>query len=145
MVTASDTQLVLLREDGSRTTLHTVLEPTSAAICVQDDQAILVSDYGREIQVPLNNSGNPESTLQVHRGAGTAVTAADGQVISSGTDGSVALTMRDTNGRPAVVAQSERSVRCEGALVEGMKSDRELVILTANGAYRGARQSTSDL
>jgi hypothetical protein len=141
IVAASDTQLLLLREDGSRKTLHTALEPTSAAIHVQDDQAILVSDYGRETQVPLNSNGNPEFTLQVHRCAGTAVTAANREVISSGADGSVTLTVRDTNGRPAIVKTIERRLRCEGAFVQAMKGDRELVILTANGAYPGTRQS----
>lgn len=128
-------QLLLLGEDGSVETMHRDLEPTSAAICVRDDQAILVSEYGRETRLPLNNSGDSESTLAVHHGAGAAVTAADGQVVSSGTDGSVALTGHDAKGIPTVVVRVARRLRCDGALVEAMKSDREFAILTANGAH----------
>ena len=65
---------------------------------------------------------------------GTAVTAAHGDVLSSGTDGSVALTRRDANGAPAVVARVERRLRCVGARVKNMKSEREIAVFTANGA-----------
>ena len=86
--------------------------------------------------MPLNSNGDPESTLPVHRGAGAAVTAADGQVISSGAGGSVALTARDANGVPAIVASIEWQLRCDGALIEAMKGERELALLAANGAHR---------
>jgi hypothetical protein len=128
--------LLLLGEDGSETTLHTELEPTSAAICVCNDQAILVSEYGRETRVPLKSHGDPECTLPVHRSAGVAVTAADGQVISSGAGGSVALTAPDANGAPAIVASIERQLRCDGALIEAMKGEREFALLAASGAHR---------
>jgi hypothetical protein len=135
IVMASDSQLLLLRENGDVEIRLPDLEPSPAAICVHDDQAILVSEYGRETWLPLNNSGDPECTLVIHSGAGTAVTAMDGQVLSSGTDGSVVLTGRDAKGVPAVVAREERRLRCDRALVEAMKSDRELAIFTANGAH----------
>ena len=135
IVMASDSQLLLFREDGDVEIRHPGLEPSPAAICVQDDQAILVSEYGQEIWLPLDNSGDPESTLAIHSGAGVAVTATGGQVLSSGTDGSVVLTRRDAKGALAVVARDERRLRCDGALIEGMNSDRELAIFTANGAH----------
>jgi hypothetical protein len=75
-----------------------------------------------------------EHTLPVHYGVGTAVTTANGDVLSSGPDGSVALIRRDANGNPAVVAWVERRLRCAGARVEEMKSERELAVFTANGA-----------
>ena len=102
VVMAIGSQLLVFREDGDVAIVHRDLEPSSAAMCVHDDHAILVSEYGRETWLPLNNSGDPEITLAVHGGAGTAVTAMDGQVLSSATDGSVALTRRDTKGLPAV-------------------------------------------
>jgi hypothetical protein len=55
-------------------------------------------------------------------------------VVSSGTDGSVALTARDAKGIPGIIARVERRLRCDGALVEAMKSDLEFAIFTANGA-----------
>jgi len=135
VVMTSGQQLLLIRED--RTTMpmrHGDLEPSGAAICVHDDQAILVTENGREAWLPLDNHADPEHTLIVHHGAGTAVAAANGDVLSSGTDGSIALTRRDANGVPAVVARAERRVRCAGARVKNMESKREIAIFTANGA-----------
>lgn len=134
IVMASGPSLLMFREDGNVATTHMDLEPSWAAICVHDDQAILVSEYGREAWVPLGCGSDPESTLVVHHGAGAAVAALDGEVLSSGTDGSIALARRNANGIPSVVARVERRLRCAGARVEQMKSDRELAIFAANGA-----------
>jgi hypothetical protein len=127
--------LFLFREDGTTIPMrHGDLEASGAAICVHNDQTILVTEYGHEAWLPLDSIADPQHTLVVHHGAGTAVTGADGDVLSSGTDGSVALTRRDANGVPAVIARVERRLRCAGARVKNMKSEREVVVFTANGA-----------
>ena len=113
---------------------HGDLELSGAAICVHDEQAILVTEYGREAWLALDNIAGPEHTFVVHHGAGTAVTAANGDVLSSGTDGSIALARRDANGVPTLVARVERRLRCAGARVKDMKSEREIAVFTANGA-----------
>ena len=135
VVMASGQQLLLLREDGTTMTMrHGDLEPSGAAICVHDNQVILITEHGREAWLPLDKIAGPEHTPIVHYGVGTAVTAANGDVLSSGTDGSVALTRRDANGIPAVLARVERRLRCTGARVKNMKSEREIAVFTANGA-----------
>ena len=135
LVTASGHQLLLFKKDGTTVPMsHGDLELSGAAICVHDDQAILVTQHGREAWLPLDNIADPEHTLVVHHGASTTVTAANGDVLSSATDGSITLTRRDANGIPAVVARAERRLRCAGARVKNMKSERELAVFTANGA-----------
>jgi hypothetical protein len=134
VVMVSGQQLLLFGEDRNITVVHEDLESPGSAICVHDDHAILVTERGRETWLPLNNIADPEHTLVVHHGVGTAVTAANGDVLSSGADGSVALTRRDANGIPTVIAWVERRLRCAGARVEKMKSERELAVFTANGA-----------
>ena len=138
VVIASGQQLLLCREDKSIKPMgYGDLEFSGAVICVDDDQAIVVTEYGREARLPLDNIADPElTTLEVHHGAGTAVTAAGVDVLSSGTDGSVALTRRDANGVPALAARAERRLRCAGARVDNMKSEREVAVFTANGAVR---------
>ncbi|MGP8000179.1 MAG: N-6 DNA methylase [Streptosporangiaceae bacterium] len=137
VVMTSGEQLFLFRQDRNTMPMrHGDLEPSGAAICVHDDQAILVTEYGHETWLPLDSIADPEHTLVVHHGAGTAVTAANGDVLSSGTDGSVALTRRDANGVPAVVARVERRLRCAGAHIKNMKSEREFAVFTANGAAK---------
>jgi len=135
VVMASDQQLLLFKEDKTTIPIrHGDLALSGAAICVHDDQAIVVTEYGREAWLPLDNIVDPKYALVVHHGAGTAVTAANGNVLSSGTDGSVVLTRSDTNGVPAVVARVERRLRCAGARIKNMKSEREVAVFTANGA-----------
>ena len=64
VVMASGQQLLLFREDGTTVPImHGDLEPSGAAICVHDDQAILVTEYGREAWLPLDNIADPEHTL----------------------------------------------------------------------------------
>lgn len=118
VIMAAGQQLLLFKEDRS-TVLMTQrdLDPSGASICVHDDQAILVSQDGHEARLPLDNIAEPEHTLIVHDGAGTAVTAANGDVLSSGTDGSVALTRRDANEVPVVVAR----VRAAATLRRGTR------------------------
>ena len=114
VVITSGQQLLLFKED--RTTVpmrHGDLELAGAAICVHDDQVILITEYGAEVWLPLDNIADPEHTLIIHHGAGTAVTAANEDVVSSGTDGSVALTRRDANGVP--------SRRCEGRAAPALR------------------------
>ena len=134
VVVASGHQLLLFREDGSMEILDENPEPSAAAICVHDDQAILVTDDGCEAWLPLSSIADPGRALVVHHGAGTAITAANGDVLSAGADGSVALTRRDASGTPAIVARVERRLRCVGARVEKMKGERELAVFMANGA-----------
>ncbi len=135
VVMTSGQQLRLFRADRTTITMrHGDLELSGATICVHDDQAILVTENGREAWLALDNIADPEHTLVVHHGAGTAVTAANGDVLSSGTDGSVALTRREANGIPVLVAKVERRLRCAGARVKNMKSEREIAVFTANGA-----------
>jgi hypothetical protein len=135
VIMAAGQQLLLFKEDSS-TVLMTQRDPdpSGASICIHDDQAILVTQDGHEAWLPLDNIPDPEHTLIVHDGAGMAVTAANGDVLSSGTDGSVVLTRRDANEVPVVVARVERRLRCAGAHVKNMKSEREVAVFTANGA-----------
>ena len=70
VVMASGQQLLLFREDGTTVPMrYRDLEPSGAAICVHDDQAILVTEHGREAWLPLDNIADPEHTLVVHHGA----------------------------------------------------------------------------
>ena len=132
---ASDSQLLLFTEDGDVAVRHSDRKSSRAAICVHDNQVTVISEHGRETRVPLDNSSDPEFTLVAHSCAGTAVAAMDGQVLSSGSDGSVVLTGCDEKGAPVVLAREARRLRCDEARVEAMKSDREFAIFTANGAH----------
>jgi Pentapeptide repeats (8 copies) len=136
VVMASGQQLLLFRKDRTISMVHGDMELSVAAICVHDDQAILVAENGRQAWLPLKKTADLGHNLAVHDGAGTAVTAANGNALSSGTDGSVALTGRDANGALTVVARAERRLRCTGARVKNMKSEREVAIFIANGADR---------
>jgi hypothetical protein len=123
-----------LPADATRSVEIDILQASGTAICVHDGQAILVTEHEHETWLPLSHSAEPAPTFAVHQGAGTAVTAAKGQILSSGTDGSVTLARRDANGTPAVTARADRRLRCTGARVENLKGDRELAIFNANGA-----------
>nr|WP_225954174.1 pentapeptide repeat-containing protein [Kibdelosporangium phytohabitans] len=133
---AAEELLLLLRDDRSGTMGPRDHEAPATAVCVHEDQVILATDDGRETWLSLNSLGKPECTLAVHSGAGTAVTVADGTVLSSGVDGSLAVTARDTNGSPTVVTRVERRLLCTGARVEGMQGEREFDLFVANGADR---------
>jgi len=116
--------------------IHGDMKLSIVAICIHDDQAILVAENGCQAWFPLKTTPDPGRNLAVHDGAGTAVTAANGNVLSSGTDGSVALTGPDANGALTVVARVEQRPRCTGARVKNMQSEREVAIFIANGADR---------
>jgi hypothetical protein len=134
VVMASGQELALFHGGGSVQLGRGGIEASVTAICVQHDEAILVTEDGHETWIPLHNTANPAPAVAVHKGAGTAVTAANGQVLSAGNDGSVTLTRRDANASLAIIARAERRLRCTGARIERLKSDRELAIFTANGA-----------
>ena len=136
VVMTSGQQLLLFRKDRTISMVHSDMKLSVVAICVHDDQAILVAENGRQAWFPLKKPADLGSELAVHDGAGTAVTAANGNVLSSGTDGSVALTRANANGAPTVVARVEQRLRCTGARVKNMQSEREVGIFIANGADR---------
>jgi hypothetical protein len=128
--------LLLFRKDRTISRVHGNMNLSVVAICVNDDQAIVVAENGRQVWFPLKKAADPVRYLAVHDGAGTAVTAANGNVLSSGTDGSVALAGPNVNGALTVVARVEQRLRCAGARVKNMQSEREIAILIANGADR---------
>jgi type I restriction enzyme M protein len=136
VVMTSGQQLLLFRNDGTISMVHGDIKLSVAAICVHDDQVILLAENGRQVWLPLEENADLERTIAVHDGAGTSVTATTGSVLSSGTDGSVVLTRRNASGAPKIAARVERRLRCTGAHIKNMKSEREVAIFIANGADR---------
>jgi hypothetical protein len=137
LIVQSDTLLLLIHADSrvTRATPHdTETGPPTAALCVRGEQAITISDSGQLAWFPLGDVAGSGAALAVHHCAGTAVTAANGDVLSAGSDGSVALAQRRPDGTPVVAARVERRIRCAGARIEGMKGNREHAVFASNGA-----------
>lgn len=138
LIVRSDTGLLRYNADGSIFQVtprgDTEPEPPVAAMCVYGDEVITISDVGRLTWLRLSDPTDLGAVLAAHHCAGTAVAAADGDVLSAGSDGSVSLAQRGPDGAPIVVAKIERRLRCTGAQTTGMKGTRESAIFAANGA-----------
>ena len=133
IVIAYDTNVIIYRADSKRSTIDVNFRVSGRSLSVSEEAAIAVTDSGRVAWLPMDGSAEVE-TVSVHSGAGTAVIGASRDVLSAGSDGSVALTRRDEAERALVISRLERRLRCSGALVEELKSDRERAIFLANGA-----------
>src|SRR5262249_38085151 len=83
--------------------------------------------------LPLDGYADPE-ILPIHKGAGTAVVAAGTDILTAGSDGSVALVRRDDYGGLTEAGRLERRLRCSDARVKGMKREHERLIFLANDA-----------
>ncbi len=135
IVIAYDSEAVICRADGnnSTTTIGTNFRVSGRNLSVCDHTVIAVTDDGRAAWLPMDGVTEVASVCG-HSGAGTAVIAANRDVLSAGSDGSVALLRRDGDGIPVLVSRLERRLRCSGAKVDELTSDRELAVFLANGA-----------
>ena len=130
---AYTTDLIVYRPGTTPSTIHSDLQPSGNDLSLSDNAVIMVTDDGQAVWTPFADSISAES-VAVHSGAGTAVIAVDGEVLSAGCDGSVALIKYDGADRPEVVSRIERRLQCSGARVGGMRGDRERLIFLTNNA-----------
>ena len=130
---AYNTDVVFYHADGTVSTIRTNLQPSGRIMTVDGDIAVAVTYDGQAVWLQIDGPTGTES-VSVHSGAGTAVVAAEGDVLSAGSDGSLALIRQDGTGEPVVASRLERRLRCSGARVEGLKGNQERLIFLANGA-----------
>ena len=133
IVIAYDSEAVIYWANGNNSTIGTNFRFSGHNLSVCDHIVSAVTDDGRIARLPMDDVTEAASVWG-HSGPGTAVIAANRDVLSAGSDGSVALTRRDGDGRPVLISRLERRLRCSGARVEELKSDRELAVFLANGA-----------
>jgi hypothetical protein len=68
---------------------------------------------------------------------GSAVISGDGNIVSAGSDGSLAVVRQQQHSALRVISRLERRLQCAGAKVEGLKGSREREVFLANGADSG--------
>ena len=136
-----DSEVVIYRMDERYRTVRTSAIQTDLAIsglslAFIENTAIVMTDDGRVAWLRPDDSTDVDS-VQAHSGAGTAVIAANGDILSAGSDGSVALVRQDENLKLKIASRLERRLLCLEARVRGLKGVRERDIFLANGADGG--------
>lgn len=129
---AYDNEMVVYRADTGFSTIRSGIQPSGHSLSLYNDAVIAVTSDGQAAWVGLTST--EVETVPIHSGTGTAVLAASGDILTAGSDGSVALVRRDRIGGLAEIARLERRLRCAGARVEGLKRERERLIFLANNA-----------
>jgi len=129
---AYDNEMAVYHADTSFSTIRSHIQPSGHSLSLYNDAVIAVTSDGQAAWVPLTST--EVETVPVHSGTGTAVLAAGGDILTAGSDGSVALVRRDRIGGLAEIARLERRLRCAGARVDGLKRERERLIFLANDA-----------
>ena len=133
VVIAYDSGIVSYERDESTSMLTEDVRVSGNKLALLNEIAVAVTDDGQVACVRLDESMVSE-TLLVHSGVGTAVAAAGADIITAGSDGSVAWIQRREDGTLVEVGRLVRRLRCPGARVKGLKRERERVIFLANDA-----------
>jgi Pentapeptide repeats (8 copies) len=135
---AYDSEVIFYRPDKDHMTverkvIETELALSGSGLAYLDNTAIVTTDDGRVSWLRSDESTVFES-IQAHSGAGTAMIAANGDILSAGSDGSVVLIRQERDATVRLVSRLERRLRCARARVEGLRGVRERDIFLANGA-----------
>jgi Rho termination factor, N-terminal domain/Pentapeptide repeats (8 copies)/NACHT domain len=128
-------------DETDSTTLTDIIQSDMAisgrSLAFVRDNIIVTTDDGRVAWLRTGNSIEINK-IQAHGGAGTAVVAANGDTLSAGSDGSVALVRQGKDLKLKITSRLERRLRCSGARIRGLQGVRERDIFLANGASSGA-------
>jgi hypothetical protein len=132
VVISYDNEVVIYHAHTGFSTIRPDIQPSGHSLSLNNEAVVAVTSDG---QAALVRPGPTEAeTVSVHSGTGTAVLAVGDDILTAGSDGSVALVRRDAISGLAEISRLERRLRCAGARVEGLKRERERLIFLANDA-----------
>ncbi len=113
--------------------IATDAQPSGYQISVCGRDAVMVSGDGLVTRFRLDRAADAYC-VPVHNGAGTAVLATGSEILSAGSDGTIAVLRPDAAGALTVAGRLQRRLQCAGAKVDGLRRDRERLLFLANGA-----------
>jgi CheY-like chemotaxis protein len=132
VVIAYDDEMVVYHAGAGFSTIRSDIQPSGHTLSLHNDAVVAVTYDGQAAWIPLDSM--EAETVPIHSGTGTAALAVGGDILTAGSDGSVALVRRDAAGGLTEIARLERRLLCAGARVGGLKRERERLIFLANDA-----------